>query len=135
PLAFFVRRTASAHLRDLGLQNNELSILLVGDAEIRTLNRNWRRKDKATDVLSFPADIPLRTPGRRVLGDLVVSLDTARRQANALGFSLKRELARYLAHGLLHLLGHDHHAPGPRRRMAVLESRLLGRPGLIPSGG
>lgn len=128
----FLRRTAARHLRALGLGRCELSISLVRDAAIRKLNRVWRKKDKPTDVLSFPLDAaPLAGRGPRMLGDVVVSLDTARRQAQEAGETLEHELARYLAHGILHLLGHDHHAAGPRRKMAALETKLLGRPGMI----
>ena len=117
----------------MGLSDCELSISLVSDARIRILNREWRKKDRATDVLSFPLDAD-EAPGPRLLGDIIVSLDTTRRQAKERGVAFGDELARYLAHGLLHLLGHDHHLPGPRRKMAALEKKLLGQPGLIPTG-
>jgi len=111
----------------------ELSILLTDDPGIRTLNREWRRKDRPTDVLSFPAgEPPPGSTGPRHLGDVIVSLDTARRQARAHGRSLNDELDLYLAHGLLHLLGHDHHRRRDAERMAALEARLLGRPGMVP---
>jgi probable rRNA maturation factor len=134
PLATFLRRTALTHLKTLKLAGCELSIALVTDRQIRALNRAWRAKDKATDVLSFGLSLqPDATHGVRLLGDVVVSLDTARRQAPLNAQTLKQELARYLAHGLLHLLGHDHHRIEPRRKMATLEEKLLGKPGLIPS--
>jgi probable rRNA maturation factor len=128
-----LRARAAAFLATLELQDVELSVLLTDDPGIRTLNRMWRRKDKATDVLSFPAgDPPPGATGPRHLGDIIVSLDTARRQARAHRRSLNDELDLYLAHGLLHLLGHDHHRRRDAERMAALEARLLGRPGMVP---
>lgn len=125
-----LRRRARAFLRALKLSGCELSLALVGDVEIRALNRKWRRKDKATDVLSFPAG-EWPGPGPRPLGDVVISLATARRAARALGNRIEDELSRYLAHGLLHLLGHDHVRRTDAARMARAEARLLGRPGML----
>ncbi len=107
----------------------ELSVVLCSDAHIQALNGTWRGKDAATDVLSFPQDDPV------VLGDLVLSLDTARRQADERGWSLRTELRVLLIHGLLHLLGHDHET-GPQdfAEMADAERRLLDRLGWKGSG-
>lgn len=128
PLASLAR----TYLERLGLTGCELSLSLVGDRAIRRLNRTWRKKDKATDVLSFPAgDLPKGTPGPRQLGDVVISLDTAKRQAKEYGRTLEAEVARYLAHGLLHLLGHDHERPQEARKMAALEEKLLGGSGMV----
>lgn len=125
-----LHRVALRFLRRLELGGVELSLSLVTDAAIRRTNRVWRRKDRPTDVLSFPAgDSPL--PGRRPLGDVVISLDTARRVAKQERVDVERELDRYLAHGLLHLLGHDHHRAADARRMAAAEGRLLGRGGML----
>ncbi|NVI98149.1 rRNA maturation RNase YbeY [Myxococcus sp. AM009] len=123
---------AKDYLMQLELSGVELSLSLVDDRAIRRLNRTWRQKDKATDVLSFPAgDLPKGTPGPRPLGDVVISLDTAKRQAKEYGRTLESELARYLAHGLLHLLGHDHERPRDAKRMAALEEQLLGERGMV----
>jgi probable rRNA maturation factor len=128
-----LRTRARAFLTELALENVELSILVTTDAGIQVLNRSWRRKDRPTDVLSFPAGPPPPgLAGPRHLGDVILSLDTARRQARVHRRTLAEELGLYLAHGLLHLLGHDHHRPGDARRMAALEGRLLGRPGMVP---
>ena len=128
-----LRARAAVFLATLELRDVELSILLTDDPGIRTLNRIWRRKDRPTDVLSFPAgEPPPGATGRRHLGDVILSLDTARRQARARRRSLADELDLYLAHGLLHLLGHDHHRRRDAERMAALEARLLGRPGMLP---
>lgn len=123
------RSALASFLRRLGLREVRLSVRLCGDAAIRRLNARHRGHDEATDVLSFPA---AEAPGRpRLLGDLVVSLPTARRRARALGVPFEDELRLYLAHGLLHLLGHDHHRSAEARRMARAERELLGARGLI----
>ncbi|HLL05002.1 MAG TPA: rRNA maturation RNase YbeY [Myxococcaceae bacterium] len=128
PLASLAR----TFLEQLELHGCELSISLVGDRAIRRLNRTWRKKDKATDVLSFPAgDLPKGTPGPRQLGDVVISMDTAKRQAREYGRTLESEVARYLAHGVLHLLGYDHERSYDARKMAALEEKLLGGSGMV----
>jgi probable rRNA maturation factor len=100
----------------------EVSIAIVPDARIRALNRQYRRKDAPTDVLSFPADEP------GTLGDIVIAAGVARRQAREAGHSLQTELRVLALHGLLHLLGYDHeHDDG---RMARLERRLRAKGGL-----
>ena len=118
---------------DLGLEGCELSLVVVTDARIRVLKRTWFGLDEATDVLSFPAgDSP--SPGPRVLGDVVVSLDTARRVARSLGTTLDQELALYLAHGLLHLLGFDHATRRQAAKMIAAEARLLDGEGMLERG-
>ena len=99
-----------------------LTIAVVSDARIRALNRRFRGKDRATDVLSFPADEP------GVLGDVVIAAGVAARQAVDAGHSLQAEFRVLALHGLLHLLGYDHeHDDG---RMARLERRLRVKGGL-----
>ena len=127
-----LKRCALSFLSALDLEGVELSILLTTDEAIRGLNRAWRKKDSATDVLSFPAGAPPPgSPGPRPLGDVIISLDTARRQARTHRRSVGSELDLYLAHGLLHLLGHDHRRPAEARRMSALEEQLLGTRGMI----
>jgi len=104
-----------------------LSVLWTGDAEIHELNRDYRSKDQPTDVLSFPfwegetlfegAPIPL--------GDLVLSLETAARQASELHHSLEREIAFLAVHGTLHLLGFDHDTGAKRRTMFSWQDELV----------
>ena len=94
-------------IRHYGLRRPELSLAFVGDAEIRTLNRKFRKKDKATDVLSFPLR-ERAADGKFYLGDIIISLPTARRQAAEIGHPLERELEYLTIHGFLHLLGYDH---------------------------
>jgi probable rRNA maturation factor len=128
-LARSVRARARALLAALGRPEASLSILLTGDRQIRTLNRRWRRIDRATDVLSFPAHEPAGSAPD--LGDLAISLDTARRRAARAGRSVGDEVVRYLVHGLLHLVGHDHERGAEARAMARLEDELLGRAGMV----
>ena len=120
---------ARKYLAALGWPEAEVSVLVIGDRAIRALNRRWRGKDRATDVLSFPA----AGPGP-LLGDVVISLDTARRAAREAGRTVEGELDRYLAHGLLHLLGHDHEEAAGARRMAEAEDALVGE-GMIRAAG
>ncbi|ABC82489.1 rRNA maturation RNase YbeY [Anaeromyxobacter dehalogenans] len=124
-----LRARAAAFLAALGREDAELSILLVTDRRIRTLNREWRQKDQATDVLSFPISEP---PGAgALLGDVVISLDTAARRARSDGRRVGAELDRYLAHGILHLLGYDHERPADARAMAEKEAELARAEGLV----
>jgi probable rRNA maturation factor len=99
-----------------------LTVAIVSDARIRALNREYRRKDNATDVLSFPSE------ERGFLGDVVIASGVAARQARAAGHSLATELRVLALHGLLHLLGYDHERDDGR--MARLERRLRKRGGL-----
>lgn len=129
-----LRRAARGYLRALGQSGVELSLALVTDREIRRLNRTWRGKDRPTDVLSFPAGEPIPgAVGPALLGDIIISLDTTERAAREYGRTVNAELRRYLAHGLLHLLGHDHHRPDEAREMAALEDGLLRGKGMVSS--
>jgi probable rRNA maturation factor len=113
--------------------DSALSISLVGDREIQTLNREHRGKDKPTDVLSFPLYEPGEVPaldGERLLGDVVISVDTARRQAADYDALLQNEIYRLLIHGILHVLGHDHEEPAERRAMEAEERRLAAAIGM-----
>jgi probable rRNA maturation factor len=124
-----LRARAAAFLAALGRAEAELSILLVTDRRIRALNRAWRGKDEATDVLSFPLSEP--AGNGPLLGDVVISLDTAGRRARAEARPVSRELDRYLAHGLLHLLGYDHERAEDARVMAAKEAELSRGEGLV----
>ena len=99
----------------------EVSILLTNDPEIQTLNRDWRGKDKPTDVLSFPAD-PMDTP---FLGDIAVSLGVCQRDAADRAIALDQHVSHLLIHGLLHLLGHDHKDDTEAAEMEALEIAAL----------
>ena len=88
----------------------ELAILLVSDSAIRRLNKKYRHKDKPTDVLSFPMQDQrvVMKPPVSILGDIVISVPTAKRDAKKKGISFEEELKFLLIHGFLHLLGYDH---------------------------
>jgi probable rRNA maturation factor len=126
---------AGRALAAMALSNVEVSVVLCDDAAIRPLNERWRGKDEVTDVLSFPQmdlqepleALPDRPEGAAptVLGDIVISVDTAARQASALGHPLRGELVVLLVHGLAHLLGHTHSASESSDRMAALEAHVL----------
>ena len=107
-LATSLGRSARRLLAGLGLDGAELSVLLVADGEMRRLNRDWRGKDRPTDVLSFAQGEGAGGAPEGLLGDVVISVDTARRQARTGRRPLGREAERLLVHGLLHLLGYDH---------------------------
>jgi probable rRNA maturation factor len=120
---------ARVFLAALGRVEGELSILVTGDAGIRRLNRRWRGKDRSTDVLSFPLSDP---PGAGpALGDVVISIDTAVRRGGDHARAVRMELDRYLAHGILHLLGFDHERRADAVAMAAREEALLRGEGLV----
>ena len=131
-------------LKAIGREDLELSIVLTDDENIRNLNRDWRGKDRPTDVLSFPQDFPERefspnlTPegelnralegckNCRLLGDIVISVETARRQAEEYGWPLEDELKRLVIHGFVHLLGFDHEkSPFDEERFREIENLLM----------
>ena len=123
-LARWLARVAPASAR------GEVAIALVTDARIRTLNRTYRRKDYATDVLSF-GRLPQGFDAQgSELGDLVIAKGVAARQAREAGHSLQQELRVLALHGLLHLLGYDHDDPEDRGAMARAEARLRRKGGL-----
>jgi probable rRNA maturation factor len=119
-------------LRDLGSPDAELSILITGDEEVRFLNRQYRGKDRSTDVLSFSqveGEGPVR--GSNLLGDVVISWDRAVSQGREFEDGTRSELRRLLVHGVLHLFGFDHENGGAEAdRMKAMEDKFTqGRPG------
>ncbi len=129
-----VRKDAAALLRASGVDNCELSILIVDDSRMRVLNRDFRNRDRATDVLSFPqfdgipgrAGAAARNAPPLPLGDVVISLETARRQAAAGGLQTAGRLRALLVHGFLHLLGYDHERSLADARRMFARERALG---------
>lgn len=110
--------------------NAEVSLVLADDEYIRNLNKQYRGKDCATDVLSFAlneGDEPdiVDGPAEVLLGDIVISLETATRQAAEFGHTLERELAFLTVHGMLHLLGYDHETPEEQQEMRAEEEHVL----------
>jgi probable rRNA maturation factor len=130
-----VARRARAMLRILHREDAELSIVLTGDDEIASLNRRYRSEDRPTDVLAFA-----QREGRHadlaglLLGDVVISVPTARRQAVARGAGLMSELTFLMAHGLLHLLAWDHDTPAKDRAMRRETQRLCSAAERAPRG-
>ena len=107
-------------------QATGVSIVLAGDATVRRLNRDFRRKDATTDVLSFPSGGEELPDGTRPLGEIVISVAQAARQAEAAGHSLAREVRVLVIHGYLHLLGYDHEVDdGTMMRLQARLSRAL----------
>lgn len=117
-------------LMAVGEEESELSVELIGDARIRRLNRQYRKQDRVTDVLAFPireAILPQgKGPATNMLGDVVISLPTAVRQAREVGRSIDVELATLLIHGVLHLCGYDHERSSREAvRMSRRERKVL----------
>jgi probable rRNA maturation factor len=114
-------------LESLGLCEAELSVLFVSDSEIRQLNRQYRDLDRSTDVLAFSmreGEDTQINPG--VLGDIVISAETAQRQGDEIGWGLEKEIFKLLIHGLLHLIGYDHETdPAQAARMQQKEDQII----------
>jgi probable rRNA maturation factor len=119
-----VRRLGDQMLARLKLPEAELSVLLTDDEAIRILNRDHRQRDKPTDVLAFAMDESVPDPAG-ILGDVVISLDTAERQADARGRPLIEEVRFLLAHGILHLVGYDHAEAAEKREMVAMTRQLV----------
>ena len=115
-------QVAEKLLEETGHDDAEVSILLTDDPGIHVLNKQWRNYDKPTDVLSWPQEDPI------VLGDVAISLDTARVGLAARGWAVEEEIALLLVHGILHLLGHEDETEAGAEGMRIIERRLLGKP-------
>ncbi len=125
-----IRDLAREVLKDLGCGDAELSVVLTDDNAIQGLNKRYLNKDRPTDVLSFPMfpHPASRIPHPVILGDVVISVETAKMQAEHRGVKADEEFARLLIHGILHLLGFDHEKGGRQaQKMRKEEDRLLDR--------
>jgi probable rRNA maturation factor len=123
-----LRRALNEATAATATREGELAVVLTDDAMMRRLNRKWRRKNGATNVLSFPAQHPPRTENAaRLLGDIVVAFETCAREARAQGLLFTDHLAHLAVHGFLHLLGYDHVADEEAHRMEALEATILAR--------
>jgi probable rRNA maturation factor len=117
---------AAALLAAVDLADAELSLLLCDDAFIHALNRDYRGKDAPTDVLAFAQrEGEGADPDDDILGDVVISIPTATRQAEARGHSIEREIQVLLVHGFLHLLGYDHGDDEEEAEMEAAAAKLL----------
>ena len=121
-----VSTTARKILLALGCLKAELSLLFVNDAQIRRLNKRYRKINRPTDVLAFPMLEGDVFPSRsQLLGDVVISLETAKRQAKVVGHSLEQEVRTLLIHGILHLLGYNHEDSEDAARLVERKTRAV----------
>jgi probable rRNA maturation factor len=127
-----LERAARAVLDLSGSPDADLTIVLVDDARIQALNRDFLAHDAPTDVLSFPADEPDPETGRRYLGDVVISFARAAEQAREHGHAFEAEMQLLVVHGVLHLLGHDHAEAGEKERMWAAQAGALEQLGISP---
>lgn len=102
-----------------------LSVLLTDDATVQGLNRDWRGKDSATNVLSFPSDMPVVPGEPDFLGDIALARETLEREADLDGKPLNDHLRHLVVHGVLHLLGYDHLEKAEAEEMETTETRIL----------
>ncbi|HSD92865.1 MAG TPA: rRNA maturation RNase YbeY [Methyloceanibacter sp.] len=113
--------------------NYEVALVLTDDAEVRALNRTWRGKDTATNVLSFPADADVSEPG--YIGDVVLAFGTVQKETREQDISLQDHVAHLVVHGVLHLLGLDHADDAEAERMEDLERKALASLGIADPYG
>ena len=127
-LEAMAHRAIDATFAQLGVENgtSELSILFTDDASVQALNRQWRNKDKPTNVLSFPA-FPVQAGDKLppMLGDIVLAHETVSREAEEEAKPFEHHLTHLLVHGLLHLLGYDHENDEQAEHTEGLERRIL----------
>lgn len=130
-LLALARRAVDAVLAETGQaapREAELSLLFTDDAHVRALNRDWRDKDRPTNVLSFPAfAVAPGDPLPPMLGDVVLAFETVRVEAELDGKPFDHHLSHLIVHGVLHLLGHDHEEDGEAEAMEALERAILAR--------
>ena len=120
--------TAADVVRALPAAGGEVSVVLTDDEKIQDLNRTWRKIDKPTNVLSFPAPAaPGRSVGPAMLGDIVIAYETTAREAAAEAKPFAHHVAHLAVHGFLHLLGYDHETDTEAEEMERLEAAILAR--------
>ncbi len=128
--SFFTPLIRETEKRVSGISETELEFSLVDDSTIQQINKQSRGLDKPTDVLSF-ANRELEDPDsedKKSLGQIVISIPAAQRNADEMGQSLEEELRFLFVHGLLHILGYDHQTPSEETEMMTLAYEILGRP-------
>ncbi len=133
PARSLARQAIAAALNESGVKlrsGAEVTVHLIDDAQIRALNLQWRGKDAATNVLSFPAVEPARIREAKLLGDVFVAFETVAREADEEGKSLSDHFRHLAIHGFLHLLGYDHIEDAEAEAMEALETRALARLGV-----
>lgn len=127
-----VKKAAITALKSEGFTRADLSLYFVSDPQIRRLNRKYLSKNSYTDVLSFDLSIK-KIAGGFLSGDIVVSIDTAKRVSKKLGIAFEEELCRYVIHGILHLTGYDDLTVGDRSKMWKRQEFLLRKCKLLKS--
>ena len=121
-----IRRAAQRILNELGLLEAELSLLFVNDLQIQALNRKHLRRDEPTNVLAFPMrEGEFSTLHPHLLGDLVISVETAKRQSNRFGLDDTEMVMLLMVHGVLHLIGYEHEGTKKGAREMTLKQREL----------
>ncbi len=118
----WLERLARRAVLAIGADGAEIGVLIVDDRRIARLHDEWMQDPEPTDVITFDLG---SDPPRRLVGDIAVSAETAKRMAKELGWQPRHELAYYLVHGLLHLAGYDDLTPGDRRRMRKAERDVM----------
>jgi len=111
-------------LKKAKIGRKQVSLVIVDDKRIKEINKIYRSKNKPTDVISFAYNDSPEFPKENLLGEIYISIDTAKRQAPELGHTLKYELKFLFAHGLLHLLGHTHETEANLKKMLALGAKL-----------
>ena len=129
-----VRKAIAAAAREISSPGGEVAVMLTSDAALRRLNRKWRRIDKPTNVLSFPALQPTGTPSPddapRMLGDIAIAYETMRREADDEQKPFDHHLSHLAIHGFLHLIGFDHETDQEAEEMEALERKILAQLGI-----
>lgn len=131
-----IRRAIHTTLSVYRIRSGEVSVVLTDDKKIRRLNRQHRNTDRATDVLSFPQYhglAEIKKTDYPYLGDIVISMETAEKQAEEYGHSLEREVAYLTVHSMLHLLGYDHLNEKDRFMMRFCEKEIMKTVGIFKS--
>jgi probable rRNA maturation factor len=118
-----VRDAIAAAAAAVEAEDGEVSVVLTDDETIRALNRDWRKIDKPTNVLSFPA--PATPTGEKMFGDIVIAHETLARECNEEGRIFLHHLAHLTVHGFLHLIGYDHQTDSDADAMEALESKIM----------
>jgi probable rRNA maturation factor len=121
-----IKRILKKVLKDLACDKRELSILFTDDVHIQDLNRKYRARDKPTNVLAFPMAGDSKDVESGMLGDVVISVDTAARESSGTGETMDETICRLLVHGLLHLLGYDHERSKKDEKIMSMEETRLG---------
>lgn len=119
--------TAEMALRECNAEDNIVGILITGNAEIHQLNLQYRQMDSPTDVLSFNGDYPDPETGRNYLGDIIISIPKAKKQAAEGRHTLTQEVELLVIHGVLHLCGFDHDTEEHKNKMWAVQADLLDR--------